>query len=307
MKKEVIKSRKKWSLKILKVFIIMLISLSILVLAGFSKKDDSIVIADSGFGTSYDSGGSSGGSDWSSSSSSSYDYDYGSSSGSGGGSLAGTLVVFGIIMLYVIISSMSKSGKQVPQTTAPVNDEAVANRIKQYIPNFNKQQFLADGYKIYLDVQNAWMNFKLDDVKGVITDEMFNMYQDQLDTLEVKGQQNVMKDFKNTRAYLKDVSAQNNTITITAVYVVEFYDYIAEQATGKVLRGSSTRKVRSTYEMKFRKTLNEKAVTDTCPSCGAKIEDMNGAGVCKYCGSKLVYDNAKWVLTEKKTVGQTML
>lgn len=44
-----------------------------------------------------------------------------------------------------------------------VNDENIANKVKQYIPNFNKQEFLNNGYQIYKDVQNAWMNFKLDD------------------------------------------------------------------------------------------------------------------------------------------------
>ena len=33
---------------------------------------------------------------------------------------------------------------------------------------------------------------------------------------------------------------------------------------------------------------------------------MNSSGTCEYCGSKLVSENTKWVLTEKKTMRQEM-
>ena len=42
----------------------------------------------------------------------------------------------------------------------------------------------------------------------------------------------------------------------------------------------------------------------TCPNCGAKLENMNGATTCEYCNSKVVADNTKWVLTEKKVLMQ---
>ena len=147
------------------------------------------------------------------------------------------------------------------------------------------------------------MNFKLEDVRDIITDELYSMYESQLSTLEVKGEQNIMKDFVLKGSFLKDVTNQNDTITITTGYIIEFYDYIAEQATGKVLRGTSNRKVRITYEMKFRQTLDESKKVTKCPNCGADIE-MNTSGICEYCHNKLVTENTKWVLTEKKTMNQ---
>ncbi|MBR2744327.1 MAG: TIM44-like domain-containing protein [Clostridia bacterium] len=284
-----------------KLLVILVLSVSLLFASNTMRRN--VVFADSGFDTSYDSGSSS--SDWGSSSSYDYDYSSGSYSGGGGGSIFSGIFGFIIfIIIMIIVSSSQKGGSSTP-VVQNVNDEAINNKIKEFIPNFNKAEFLGEGFKIYKDVQNAWMNFKLDDVKEVITDEMFNMYQSQLDTLEVKGEQNIMKDFKQVQAYLKDVVKQNDNITITAGYVIEFYDYIVEQSTGKVLRGSASSKMRVTYEMKFRKTLNDKLALDHCPSCGAKIENMNGSGTCEYCGSKLVSENTKWVLTDKKTINQT--
>ena len=214
------------------------------------------------------------------------------------------LVAFGIV--YAIIRATNKNNRITYSTPATVNfdDNAIENKVKQYIPNFNKKEFLDNGYKMYCDIQEAWMNFKLEDVRNLITDELFTMYESQLSTLEVKGEQNIMKDFVLKSSRLKDVAEQNGTITISTIYVIEFYDYIADVNTGKTIRGESKRKMRVTYEMKFQKSLDSVKI-DRCPNCGAKIEeDSNGAAICKYCGSKLVYDNMDWVLTDKKVLYQ---
>ncbi|MBR3249897.1 MAG: hypothetical protein IKF83_04310 [Clostridia bacterium] len=112
-----------------------------------------------------------------------------------------------------------------------------------------------------------------------------------------------MKDFEFQRSFLKDVSYQNETITITTGYIIDFYDYIVEQTTGKVLRGNANEKLRVTYEMKFRQTLDKNKKITKCPNCGAEV-DINTSGVCEYCHTKLVTENTRWVLTEKKTTNQ---
>lgn len=305
---EVKKDKKGFS--IAKLLVVISLSICILFIGAALRKN--VVFADSGFDSSYDSGGSDfGGSsyDYGSSSYSSYDSDYSGSGGSGSPAMA--IIPIAIIVIYVVIA-MCMQGKNTTSTApatfrANVNDEDVVNRIKSFIPNFDKNNFLQEGYQIYLDVQDAWMNFKLEDVRDKISDEMFNMYQSQLTTMEVKGEQNIMRGFTKQAAYLKDVVKQNDNITITATYVVDFYDYIVDKATGRVLRGTAGSKIRITYDMKFRKTLDASQVVDHCPNCGAKIENINGSGVCEYCGSKVVSENAKWILTDKKNIGQTRL
>lgn len=294
------KTKRKNNHFILKLFAIIIFSISILFISNALEKN--VVFADSGFDSSYDSGGSfdsgsgfDSGSSWDSDSS----FD-----GEGGAEILIYFIIFAIYITIIIIKMCLNSKKSNNSNDILTkSDEAVVQKIKQYIPNFNCEEFLTQGYKIYLDVQNAWMNFNLEDVKDVISDEMFNMYQAQLDTLEVKGEQNIMKGFVNMNSYIKDVVNQNNNITITTCYIIEFYDYIINKVTGKVIRGTSTSKIRATYEMKFRKTLDDSLVIDKCPNCGAKIDKMNGAGRCEYCGSKVVSENAKWILTDKKMKG----
>ena len=303
-------NNKKKGFSIVKLIFIFAISIIVLFIGSALRKN--VVFADSGFDSSYDGGGSS----YDYGGSSSYDYDYGSSysGGSYSGGEGSTFSAFVTIVIVVIIIVLSmKKGNGSVTTVAPstfkanVNDEDVVNRVKAFIPDFDKNTFLQDGYQIYLDVQDAWMNFTLENVRDKISDEMFNMYQSQLATMEVKGEQNIMRGFTKQAAYLKDVVKQNENVTITATYVVDFYDYIVDKATGRVLRGTAGSKFRVTYDMKFRKTLDQSQVVEHCPNCGAKINKINGAGVCEYCGSKVVSENAKWILTDKKNMGQTRL
>ena len=223
-----------------------------------------------------------------------------SSSGDPFAAMISVIIMIAIIVIWTIIANKKQLHKIVINKN---NEDEIENKIKKSIPNFNKQEFLKQGYSIYYDIQMAWMDFKLEDIKDKVTDEIYTMYESQLATLEVKGEQNIMKNIQLKQSCLKDVTNQNGTITIKTNYVIEMYDYIADVNTKKLIRGEDKKKIRILYEMSFRKALSEDEKVTHCPNCGAKVE-MNSTGTCEYCGSKLVSENTKWVLTEKKVIEQ---
>lgn len=53
---------------------------------------------------------------------------------------------------------------------------------------------MIDAYHIYRQLQVAWMNFDYDKIKELVSDEMYNMYVNQLETLKVKNQKNMMEE-----------------------------------------------------------------------------------------------------------------
>lgn len=288
----------------------ILITLGILcsVILTFTVIYERPTFADSGHSVSHSSSHSSHSSSHSSSSSrrssssSSRSSSSRSSSSSGDPFVAMTSVI--IMIAIIVIWTIMANKKQLHKIVINKNNEdEIENKIKKSIPNFNKQEFLKQGYSIYYDIQMAWMDFKLEDIKDKVTDEIYTMYESQLATLEVKGEQNIMKNIQLKQSCLKDVTNQNGTITIKTNYVIEMYDYIADVNTKKLIRGEDKKKIRILYEMSFRKTLNENEKITHCPNCGAKVE-MNSTGTCEYCGSKLVSENTKWVLTEKKVIEQ---
>lgn len=288
----------------------ILITLGILcsVILTFTVIYERPTFADSGHSVSHSSSHSSHSSSHSSSSSrrssSSSSRSSSSRSSSSSGDLFAAMISVIIMIAIIVIWTIIANKKQLHKIVINKNNEdEIENKIKKSIPNFNKQEFLKQGYSIYYDIQMAWMDFKLEDIKDKVTDEIYTMYESQLATLEVKGEQNIMKDIQLKQSCLKDVTNQNGTITIKTNYVIEMYDYIADVNTKKLIRGENKKKIRILYEMSFRKTLNENEKITHCPNCGAKVE-MNSTGTCEYCGSKLVSENTKWVLTEKKVIEQ---
>ena len=302
--------------KILKISLIVvsIICMSIFI-CNYTDKSN----ADAGYHSSYSSGGSSSSSHSSSSHSSSSSSSSSSrssrsssssSSSSGGSSPAVALITFIIIMIIVIILERAKkksgisynSNNTVTNNFVITNNNQAINEIKKYVPKFDTNQFLSNGYNIFVRIEEAWMNFDLEKVRDCITDEMFNMYESQLTSMEMKGEQNIMKDFKLLNSAITDAKKQNNMLEVKTRYAIEFYDYIVNKDTQKVVRGNSNRKIKMVYEFTFIADV-ENAKLDTCPNCGAPI-DINAAEICKYCNSKIVNDSKNWVMSKKVSLLQ---
>ena len=285
--------------KLKKVFkiILLIIILTVAILLTHTLLEKKSSFADSGFDASYDSGGG---------------FDSGSSySGSDGDgefslpALILTLLIFGGLALAAFLSDKHENKKTIEEERKARQDSIIIEQqLQQIIPGFNKDQFLYDCFKMYSDIQMGWMNFNLESVRHLLSDELYSMYSSQLATLQTKGEQNIMGQFILHDSLLTNYIIQNGTITITARFVIELYDFIINQATNTVLRGSPTNKIFIKYEMNFRKSLNENNKVTKCPTCGAEIE-MNSGEICSYCHSKLVTENTNWVLTDKKNLSQS--
>lgn len=294
-----------------RTLIIVMLLASLFIVANESKTH-----ADAGYHSSYSGGSSHSSSSYSGSSSrSSRSSSYSSSSHSSGsysgesGGIASTIFAVMIVMIIIIVvmASSRKGGTSTyipPLNKITPNASAIA-KLKELIPGFDEKQFLDEGYKIFLDVENAWMNFELEKVHNEITDELFNMYDSQISSMEVKGEQNIMSDFVLKDCGITNCNVQNDDIEVTTKYIIEFYDYIIDKASGKVLRGTKTRKLRMYYDFTFIKSKSEHKI-ETCPNCGAEV-NVNSAGVCEYCGSKIVGENTTWVMSKKVCTNQVML
>lgn len=285
--------------KVLKIISTIIITICLVVAVNGNKSN-----ADAGYHSSY-SGGSSHSSHSSSSSHSSYSGS--SSRSSSSGEFSPAVIIIWLIIVIIIIS-VNKNKNKTNNNSIPKleNNVQAINKIKEMLPNFNETEFLQNGYKMFLNIEDAWMNFDMEKVHNIITDEMFNMYESQLSSMEIKGEQNIMKDFNLKGSAIKDVVCQNDNIEIKTQYIIEFYDYIIEKSTGKVLRGNKLRKIRMHYEFTFIMNNNENAKIDTCPNCGAHV-DVNSAGTCEYCGSKIIGNNTNWVISKKICLRQTNL
>ncbi len=286
---------------------------------------------DSGFDTSYDSGGGS-----------SSGFDSGSSSGGGGGELIipsfEVLVVINAVMFILTGYWIYKSIKNkqpndilpilivmimadvftcllfyqilvlgvmfsIVVAIAKVQEKHEKKKKQKDKEKYEKsltdedRKLLELGYNIFVEVQMAWMNFDYEKLRTLVTDDLYNMYSNQLHTLELKGQKNMMHDFVLENRKILSKKLDGDTTVLITEMEIHFYDYIVNE-NYQVVRGTKNRKVEMTYKLTF--VYNEQA-KDVCPHCGAQL---NGKNICEYCHSTIQSVGNNMKLTKKEATHQ---
>ena len=263
--------------KLKKVTIYLILFLTLVVGANTIKITK--VDADSGFDSSYDSGGSSwGGSSDSWDSSSSWDSSD-SSSGSGKPASLTSLMIVVVLFIVVFVIENEISKRKTEKKQIIKSKDMDLDLISKIDPNLNLYEFKNEAFNIYKDVQEAWMNLDDGKIRTLTTDELYNMYSMQLDTLRVKNEKNIMKEINLVTASLTNLKIENNIETATVIMTVNCYDYIVD-SQNKVVRGNDKNKIEITYELTYIKSVGEKV--NKCPNCGAEINDDNST-TCEYC------------------------
>lgn len=303
--------------KIFKYFYIFLIVFMVLI---------NPVLADSGWDSDYDYGGSwDSGSSWDSGGSwSSGSYWNGSSSSSNseytGEDSIMIIIVIMVFIIGIIYFSVQKelSRKKVDtkrydvdltydnsdiyhadsSNYTDVSDEV----IKKYLPNENLNSLKKMIFKKFVEIQNAWSDFNYDKLRDLLTDELYNSYVSQLETLKLKNGQNIMRDFNNMGTKITDIREEAGNIILTVNLKVSFYDYVINKTSGEVTRGKSDRKLTNNYIMTFIKSHDEVKLTN-CPTCGAPIKG-NTSRVCDYCDSTIISNSNEFVMSKKTNINR---
>ena len=272
------------------------------------------VKADSGWDSDYDSG--SWDSDWDSGSSWDSDYDYNSSwSGGSSGSYSGdsdpiATIILIIIIIIVIYSATNNNNRNKPsggnrsvKTKSNNYQDTSSSKILEVDKELNSAELKMKAFNIYRDLQTAWMNFDTETIRKLTTDEIYNMYSSQLETLKLKNQKNIMTNIELEEVKIIDIKNENNVITVDTYMRVKCYDYVINEKTGETLRGENNQKIIIEYVISYVKSAVNNNKEETCPNCGAKV-DINSSAVCPYCDSTLVKNSADYVMSKKTCIGQ---
>ncbi len=263
-----------------KTFIIILLLVAFLAYFSFNFV---AVHADSGFDTSFDSGG--------------FDSDWDSSGGGESGDPIVTLIIIIIVIIVCIVQA--KKHKELMEKMKQ-ESLALSEKIKQEIPEFDHDAFLKMAYQIYLDTQDAWMNFNYDKLRTLLSDELYNSYVSQLKTLSVKKQKNVMNSFNLVHNFITYYEKTEKEYVIKTETCVTFYDYIVDK-NNKIVRGNNQNRVTNTYELTFVRSISKKS--NKCPNCNAPLSN-SGSNVCEYCNSVIVNNNHDWIMSKKENKRQ---
>ena len=274
--------------------------------------------ADSGWDSDYDSGGgwssSDSGGSWDSSDSwSSSGYDYDSYSG-GSGSSAFTLMVLivVIIIILLVMRNNNHSGleptkyydvRNSPTMLDNMRQDISQEEIKRILPDENLGSLKHMAYNKFVAIQEAWMEFNYDMLRVLCTDELYNSYKSQLETLEIKNGKNIMNAFNQEEIRIIGIKEENDMVTVKVYLRITFYDYVINKKSKEVIRGTKEHPITNNYEMEFVRKNNTEKRQIKCPNCGAKVFVVTSKK-CEYCGSTIVVPAGEFVLSKKTNVNK---
>lgn len=275
--------------------------------------------ADSGWDSDYDSGGWDSGSSWDSGSdwgSSGSDwYYYGDSGSSFGSGYVGLFVgiIFLVVIAVIVFSNNKpkgpKSGSSIDNNINISNNsnyqDIEQSKIDEIDSSIKLEEFKNKAFNIYKDIQEAWMNFDTDKIRKLTTDEIYNMYSSQLETLKLKNQKNIMKNIECVDSKITDITSVNGVITINVYLRVKVLDYVINVKTNKTVRGRDNARLDIEYNLTFVKSETDNKKIETCPNCGAPVDIVSSA-TCPYCNSTLVKTASDYVMSKKTCIGQRL-
>ncbi|WP_294410997.1 TIM44-like domain-containing protein [uncultured Ruminococcus sp.] len=272
---------------------------------------------DSDFGGGWDSGDSgwdsggwdSGDSGWSS----------GGSSHSSGASVGDDLEAFIFVVIFLIIivgPSLLKSGKKsnrpvnTPhiQPTSPASLKSVAS-YSGVDPSFSPTEFKEKLANLYVRFQNDWQAKNISELRPYMSDAMFAQMDRQLDAHRQRFETNCIDRISVLGVELLGWKQENGFDIMIAKLNTRIVDYVVDDRTGKVIRGSKIKEKFMTYEWTMARTTgvvtsrSTGTTSQTCPYCGAHV-DINHSTVCEYCQSVLTTDTFDWVVTNIKALSQ---
>lgn len=291
-----------------KVFAILSIFILLFTLSPLSA------VADFGdFGGSADYGGGGdwgGGGSWDSDSSWDSGGDYGDSDEI---SLPGILIIL-IIVVIVSLRDTAKrkkkrSGGAQIRGAAPTTGLQPMGDIMTWDPDFSGDDVKQRLSNLYVQMQNCWQAKDLSPLRGDFTDQQFAQYDRQLQKYRDAGQTNIVERIAVLGVDLKGVKRDDKNDILVARLRTRVTDYVIDDATGKVVRGSKTAEKFMEYEWtlvrarggKTRKQEGDEAFH--CPSCGAPM-DINQSAKCAYCGTVVSKADYDWVIAGIKGLSQ---
>jgi predicted lipid-binding transport protein (Tim44 family) len=152
---------------------------------------------------------------------------------------------------------------------------------------------------IFTEFQLAWSSRDLARMRGYMSDRLFET---QVFWIEAYKQQHLRNVTENARILgmeLARVGRDRFFDAITLRLWATSLDYTLADEDGRVMGGSRSKERKYTEYWTLIRSTKKKGPTHTdrvCPSCGAPLE-INMAGVCKYCKSKVTAGDFDWVLS----------
>ena len=177
---------------------------------------------------------------------------------------------------------------------------------RMQIPDYSVKRMRNWIMQVYTALQKGWQEKDLSDVRKYLHERIFHEYDQMLDKYRQQGETNIVNDIIFSDICLSDVQQ------VDAFDVLEFRiktvitDYVVNDATGNLVRGSRFDRLHMTYKWMLRRQHDEQSSALYCSSCGTTAE-VGRDTACPCCGKPIIHGRFDWIITEIECLGKRTL
>lgn len=154
------------------------------------------------------------------------------------------LIAISLIIVTTIITKIKiKNRKPIKKIEINHNDPLLEKKALN-----DKEGIQIKAFNLIKEIKIAKMNLDIDKIKNIATNNVYNLYEAQIETLKNKQQKNIVSQIKYIKSYITNTA--NNEQTINLRVVIECFDYAIDNKNN-VVKGKYNRKVLQTYEIEI--------------------------------------------------------
>ncbi|HUL00114.1 MAG TPA: Tim44 domain-containing protein, partial [Nitrospirota bacterium] len=116
--------------------------------------------------------------------------------------------------------------------------------IRQMDPSFEEARFKDLAMDIFFRIQGAWANRDLTAVNSILTVEMKNIFQQDIDSLLREKRVNRLENIAIRKVEPVEVWQEAGQDFIKALFTANLLDYTTDESTGAVVAGNKTEPVK---------------------------------------------------------------
>ena len=146
-------------------------------------------------------------------------------------------------------------------------------------------------------------------LRPYLTDAFYAQCDTQLDAYRRSRQTNRIERIAVLDTRIVGWKQENGNDVIIANLRTRIVDYVIDDKTGDIIRGSNTAEKFMEYEWSLVRTIgaqtgaSDGVSVQNCPNCGAPT-NINKTAKCEYCGSIITVDSVDWAVNAIKGIAQ---
>lgn len=157
--------------------------------------------------------------------------------------------------------SYAYNDPQYEQTYAPSSQDTVSaglRHIGEMDSSFNENTFKENVEDMFFRIQSGWTKRDLSAVRNLLTPQMLNTFQTDINDYAAKKQFNRLENIAVRQVEIVDAAQDQGEEYITVRFLASLLDYVTDETTGNVISGSSADPVKFLEYWTFMRKVGEK-------------------------------------------------